>query len=349
MKNSYKLAAVLLGALAVLPAGLRAGQEAAAPVKGYRLVRTIPLPGEGSWDYLTADSAARRLYVTRGSTVEVVDMDSFTIVGELDGTNGVHGVAIAPEFGRAFTSNGRAGTVGIFDTASLRSLGETKAGKGPDAILYDPASRSVFAFNGRDNSATVVDAASGAVKATIALGGRPESAAADGKGRVYLNLEDKSAVAVIDSLVLAVTAQWTLSPCEEPSGMAIDAANSRLFIGCSNKMMAVMDAGSGVVVSTVPIGAHVDANAFDPATALAFSSNGDGTLTVVHEDSPAGFTVRENVVTQNGARTMALDLKTHRVFLITADYGPAPAPTPEHPRTRPQVLPGTIRVLVMEK
>jgi len=319
---------------------------AAAAASGYHLIKKIPLADDGFWDYLSVDGAARRLYISRGNRVTVVDIDSYTVAGEVTGLSGVHGAAIAPELGRGFISNGRSNTVTVFDTASLKTLGEAKTGEGPDSIIYDPASRRVFAFNGKSKNATVIEASSDNVVGTVALDGRPEFAASDANGRVYVNLEDKSAVAVIDSLTLAVTAQWSLSPCEEPSGMAIDALNMRLFVGCSNKMMAVVNAATGVVITTMPIGDHVDANTFDPKTGFAFSSNGDGTLTVVHEDSPDKYSVAENVVTQKGARTMALDPVTHRVFLMAASYGPAPAPTEEHPHPRPQVLPGTVTLLV---
>lgn len=316
------------------------------PGSGYHLLRKISLADEGSWDCLTLDGAARRLYVPRGNRVTVIDIDSYTVTGEILKTDGVHDVAIAPEAGRGFTSNGKSDTVTIFETATLKPVGEVKTGRNPDIIMYDPASGRVFAFNGKSDDATVIQVASGAAVGTVALGGRPEFAAADGKGKVYVNLEDKSAVAVIDSLALGVTAQWSLAPCEEPSGMALDTARQRLFIGCSNKMMAVMDAASGVLISTLPIGERVDSNAFDPATGFAFSSNGDGTLTVAREDSPGKFSVVEQVATQRGARTMALDSVTHRVFLIAAEYGPAPAPTAEHAHPRPPVIPGTVAILV---
>ena len=351
MKSHFsRLALVFLTALSLGGAAFcdEPGKElpAQAGPSGYHLIKKVPLADDGFWDYLSVDSAARRLYVSRGNRVTVVDMDSYAVTGEVKDTAGVHGAAIAPELGRGFTSNGKSNTVTIFDTASLKPLGEVKTGQGPDCIIYDPASSRAFAFDGKSKEATAIDASSGAVAGTVALAGRPEFATSDGKGRVYVNLEDKSQVAVIDSLALSVTAQWSLSPCEEPSGMAIDAAHMRLFIGCSNKMMAIVDAGTGVVISTMPIGDHVDANTFDPGTGYAFSSNGDGTLTVVHEDSPDKFSVVDNVVTQKGARTMALDPKTHNVFLMAASYGPTPAPTAEHPHSRPPVLPGSVVLLV---
>jgi DNA-binding beta-propeller fold protein YncE len=276
----------------------------------------------------------------------VLDADAGTLVGELPDTPGVHGVALAPELGRGFTSNGRGATVTIFDLKSLRALGQAKTGTNPDAIVYDPASKRVFTFNGGSADATAIDAASGAVAGTIALNGRPEFAVADGAGRIYVNLEDKSKLLALDSRRPAVVSRWPLAPCEEPSGLAMDVRHQRLFIGCANQLMAVADALSGRIITTLPIGRGVDANAFDPETSLAFSSNGDGTLTVVREESPDKFTVVENVATQRGARTMALDPKTHNIFLVTAEFGPLPAPTPENPRPRPAIVPGSFVVLV---
>jgi DNA-binding beta-propeller fold protein YncE len=272
------------------------------------------------------------------------------VVGDIPNTEGVHGIALVPEVGRGFTSNGRASTVTIFDLKTLKEIAQVKTtGQNPDAIIYDPASRRVFTLNGRGGNSTAIDAGTGTVAGTIELGGKPEFATADGKGRVYVNLEDKSMVVAVDSQQLKVESRWPLAPCEEPSGMAIDREHRRLFVGCHNQMMAVMDADTGRVLATPAIGQGVDANAFDPETQLAFSSNGDGTLTVVHEDSPDKFTVVGNVQTQRGARTMALDLKTHNIFLVTAEFGPPPAPTAEHPRPRPTIVPGSFVVLVVGK
>jgi len=323
--------------------------SAVPPGWGYHLLKKIPLGGEGGWDYLTLDSAARRLYISRATKVLVLDVDRGTLVGEVGDTPGVHGIALAPELNRGFTSNGRASTVTIFDLKTLQALGQVKTGGNPDAIVYDAASHRVFTFNGSSDDSTAIDAASGAVAGTIPLGGRPEFAIADETGQIYANLEDKSQVLTIDSRTLAVKARWALAPCEEPSGMAMDRRHRRLFIGCSNQMMAVMDADSGCILTTLPIGRGVDANAFDPETGLAFSSNGDGTLTVVREESPDKFSVLENVVTQRGARTMALDSKTHNVFLVTAEFGPPPAPTAERPHPRPSIVSGSFVVLVFGK
>ncbi|HSS43841.1 MAG TPA: PQQ-binding-like beta-propeller repeat protein [Thermoanaerobaculia bacterium] len=334
----------------LLPAFLGAASTGAADEPGYRVVRRLEIGGDGGWDYLAVDSAARRLYVTRSTRVMALDADSGAVVGEIPDTAGVHGVAIAPELGRGFTSNGRSSTISIFDVKTLKPVSEIKStGENPDAILYDPASRRVFAFNGRSASATAIEAATGQIAGTIALDGRPEFAAADGNGRVYVNLEDKSIVAVIDARKLAVEKRWPLAPCEEPSGMAIDREHKRLFVGCGNRRMAVLDAENGRVVTTVPIGEGVDANGYDPGTGLAFSSNGDGTLTVVREDSPDRYSLAQTVVTQTGARTMALDEKTHNIFLATARFGPPPSPTAERPHPRPSIVPGSFVILVVAK
>jgi len=333
-----RLSAVLLVTVAML-AGAAGG--------GYHVITKFQIGGEGGWDYATADSDARRLYVSHGTQVEVLDLDSGTVFGKIADTPGVHGIAIAAELNRGFISAGRANKVKIFDLKTLKTVGEAATGRNPDAIIYDPASKRVFAFNGGTSNATVIDARSGNVDGTIQLGGRPEFAAADGAGNVYVNLEDKSAVVKIDSQQMTAGDKWPLAPCEEPSGMAIDAQHHRLFIGCSNKMMAVVNAEKGKVITTLPIGQGVDANGFDPGTGLAFSSNGEGTLTVVHEDTPEKFKVVENVKTQRGARTMALDLKTHNVLLPVADFGPAPPATTDQPRPRPSIMAGSFAVLVV--
>jgi len=321
-------------------------QPVAAVDGDYHLLKKVVLGGEGFWDYLICDSQARRVYISRGTHVMVVDADTYAVVGDIPGTEGVHGIAVAPEFGRGFTSDGRTNTVTIFDLKTLKVLGTAPTGEGPDAIVYDPVSKRVFTLNGHAGTATAIDAATGKPLGDVTLGGRPEYAAVDGKGHVYNNLEDKSELIQIDAQNLKVTATWPLAPCESPSGLAMDQDHRRLFAGCHNGVMAVMDADSGKVLATPKIGQGVDANRFDPETQLAFSSNGDGTLTIVHEDSPDTFTPLASVSTQRGARTMALDLKTHNVFLVTAEFGPPPAPTAEHPHPRPQAIPGSFTLLV---
>jgi len=287
----------------------------------YSVVKKIPIPGQGSWDYLTVDEGARRLYVSHGTQVEVLDVDSGSIVGSIPNTPGVHGVAIAAEFGRGFVSDGQASTVTIFDLKTLKSLGEVATGKKPDAIIYDPATSRVFAFNGGSNSATVIDAATGKVAGTIDIGGGPEFAATDGTGHVYDNLEDESLVLKINSRDLKVEQRWPTAPCQSPSSMAIDRTNRRLFLGCRSHVMAVMNADTGQVITTLPIGDHVDATAFDPETRLIFNSNGEGTITVIYQDSPDKYSLVETVKTLPRAKTMALDPKTHQLFLSTAESG----------------------------
>jgi DNA-binding beta-propeller fold protein YncE len=316
---------------------------------GYHLLNTYNLGGEGGWDYLTLDSSARRLYISRATHVMVIDADSGKTVGDIPNTPGVHGIALAPELGRGFVSNGREGTVTIFDIQTLKPISKVKAGTNPDAILYDPATKRVFTFNGRSQDSTAIDAASGTVVGTIKLEGKPEFAATDAQGEIFVNIEDKSQLDAIDPQKLEVKASWPLAPCEEPSGLAIDRKHRRLFSGCHNKMMAVVDADSGKVIATPAIGEGVDANAFDPETELAFASCGEGVLTVVHEESANKFTVLENVSTQPGARTMALDEKTHRVYTVTAKFGPPPAPTAENPHPWHTILPDTFVVLVLGK
>jgi DNA-binding beta-propeller fold protein YncE len=326
------------------------GPTHSQPTSGYHLLHRYKLGGDGFWDYLRMDPAARRLYISHGTHVVVMNADSGTVVGDIPKTNGVHGIALAPELGRGFTSNGRDTTVTIFDLKSLAVLGVVKVtGAGPDAILYDPASRRVFTFNGRGGNATAIDAAAGTVAGTIDLGGKPEFAVSGGDGRIYVNLEDKSQLLAIDSKSLAILSRWPLAPGEEPSGLAIDLEHQRLFSGCGNKQMAVLDAKTGKLVATLPIGQGVDATAFDPGTGLAFSSNGEGTLTVIHEDDADHFRVVETVPTQRGARTMALDPTTHEVYLATAEFGPPPAATAQNPHPRPTILPGTFVILVFGK
>lgn len=314
---------------------------------GYHLLKKFVLGGEGGWDLLAFDSAANRLYISRGTHVMVVDPDSGAIVGDIPNTPRVHGIALAAEFGKGFTTNGGDATATIFDLKTLKVLGQVKVGQNPDAIVYDPASKRVFVFNGNSKDTTAIDARTGAVAGTIALGGKPELAVADEKGRVYVNLEDKSQVVAIDSRKLKVDATWPLAPGEEPTGIATDRKHHRLFVACGNKLLAVLNADTGKLVTTVPIGNGVDGAAFDSERQLAFSSNGgDGTLTVVHEDSPDKFSVVENAATQRGARTLEVDQKTHRVFLVTAEFGPTPAPTAERPRPRAPMIPGSFTLLV---
>jgi hypothetical protein len=322
-------------------------QAAATP--HYRITHQLSLPGDEGWDYLSYEQGGERLFVSHGSRVLVIDTQKLAVVGEIADTQGVHGIALAPDLGRGYISAGRAGTVVEFDLKTLARLKEIKVtGDNPDAILYDPSSQRVFTFNGRGRNATAIDARTDAVVGTIPLDAKPEFAATDAKGRVYVNLEDKNSVAVIDPAKLTVESVWPLAGCEEPSGLALDAPHERLFPVCGNKVMPVLDAVSGKVLGTAPIGGGVDAAAFDPGTGLAFASCGEGTLTVVRTGPSGRPEVAESVTTQRGARTMALDLAKHRVFLVTADFGPAPAASATEPHPRPTRIPGTFRLLVLE-
>lgn len=320
----------------------------AAPSAHYQLKQKFTLGGDGGWDYLTYDAAGKRLFISRGTRVMVVDPSNGSVITEIPDTAGVHGIALAHDLGKGFTSNGRDNTVTVFDLKTLKETARIKleGGVNPDAILYDAASKRVFTFNGRSNNATAIDAATDKLVGNIPLDGKPEFAAADGKGMVYVNIEDKNEITMIDTRKAAVVKSWPLAPCEEPSGLAMDHKHRRLFAGCHNKMMAVMDADTGKVVATVPIGEGVDANGFDPGTGLAFSSNGDGTLTVAHQDSADKYTVVENAQTQKFARTMALDTNTHDVYLVTAEIEELP-PAEGQQRPRRSVKPGTFTLLVM--
>jgi outer membrane protein assembly factor BamB len=316
---------------------------------GYHVITTFKVGGDGGWDYLTADSETRRIYISRGTHVMVIDADSGRRVGDIADTPGVHGIALAQSLGRAFISNGRENTISIVDLKKLITITKVQVGQNPDAILYDPATKRVFTFNGHSQDATAIDAVSGKVLGTIKLDGKPEFAATDAKGEIFVNIEDKNELVAIDPNKLEVKAKWPLAPCEEPSGLAIDRKKRRLFVGCGNKMMAVVDANTGKILATPAIGDGVDATAFDSEGGLAFASCGEGVLTVVKEESPGKFEVAETVPTQEGARTMAFDSKTQRAFVVTAKFGPPPAPTAENPHPRKSILPDSFVVLVIGK
>jgi DNA-binding beta-propeller fold protein YncE len=318
----------------------------ASAQSGYHQLKKISIPGDGFWDYLTTDGAGR-VFVSHGTEVAVVDAAKGDVTGTITGLKAIHGIALAPEFNRGFISDGAANQVVMFDLKSLAKTGQFPAGTNPDGIIYDPATKRVFAFNGRSASATAIDAEKGTAAGTVTLEGKPEFAAADGKGHVYVNIEDKSEVMEIDAKSLTVLNKWPLAPCEEPSGLAMDTKTRRIFSGCDNKMMTVLDADSGKVVTTVAIGTGVDATWFDPETKYVFNSCGqDGVLTVIHEDSPDKYSVVENVKTQTSARTMALDPKTHNVYLSVAQVEmlpPAEGDTKGRPRRR--VVPGSFGLL----
>jgi len=339
------LSSVLFVCVLVLLASL----ALAAGSSGYHVTKKTVLGGDGGWDYLTVDAKARRIYISRSTHVMVVDADSAALVGDIPGTNGVHGIAIASDLDKGFISDGRDGNVTIFDTRTLKVLGTAPAGKNPDAIIYDPASKRVFAFNGASKDATAIDAKTGTVAGTIPLGGKPEFAAADEKGHVFVNIEDTSEIVQFDSNKLSIENRWKIAPGQEPSGLAMDRKHRRLFSVCSNKLMVVVNADSGAVITTLPIGQGTDAAGFDPETGFAFSSNGEGTLTVVHEDSADKFSVVDTVPTQVRARTMALDTKTHQVFTVTAEFGPPPAATAQQPRPRAPMVPGSFTLLALSR
>ncbi len=319
----------------------------AAPVRGaeepYRFIKEIPVGGEGGWDYLAVDSASQRLYVSHATRVVVIDLSKEKVMGEITNTPGVHGIAVAPELGRAFVSNGRENSASIVDAKTLQTLSTVKTGENPDAILYEPKHHEVYAFNGRGDSATVFDAETGRVVTTIPLGGKPEFAVEDSvAARIYNNLEDKSEVAVIDTSSHEVVARWPIAPGEAASGLAIDLKNHRLFLGCDNQLMVMMDSTDGRVVTSVPIGEGADANRFDPVTHLAFAScGGDGVTTIAREDSPDKLTVVQTLATERSARTMALDPKTHRIYLPSAKVE-----APADGQRRGRIIPGTFKIMV---
>ena len=334
--------------VAVLAVSMSAGGAAdTAPARPfYRKLTEIPIAGPGGWDYLSVDPAARRLYVSHSTKVVVVDIDKNTVVGEITPTAGVHGIALATDLGRGFVSNGRNATVGIVDLNTLKTIGTVKTGENPDAILYDGVHHEVYAFNAEGKSATVFDAKTGDVRATIPLPGDPEFAVFDEKaGRIYVNIADTSQLVAIDPSKHAVVATWPIAPGEDASGLALDPATHRLFVGCSNKLLLMVDGANGKVLGSVPIGPGVDANAFDPGTGLAFASSSDGTLTIARADATGKLAVVQTLVTPLRSRTMTLDPATHRLYVAAAEFSP-PATGPDGKPQRPQVVPGSFRVIV---
>src|SRR5712675_980262 len=298
---------------------------------------------DGWWDYLTLDASGQRLFVSRSSRVEVIDTTSGSVIGSIQNTHGVHGIALAPDLKRGFTSNGQADSLTVFDLQTLAVIQEVKiAGHHPDAILYEPSSKHVFAFNGKSKDVTILDASKLSVVGTLSVPDKPEFAVDDGAGRIYANIESEPGqMVVIDSRTLKMIATWPLPGCASPSGLAIDKAAHRLFSVCDDKVMAITDASTGKQIARATIGDGPDAAAFDAARKLVFSSNGQGTLTVLKQDSADSYRVAETVSTQRGARTMALDPASGKVYLVTADFGPAPPATAEQPHPRPVPVPGT--------
>ena len=314
-------------ALSAVLFALTVSLEAQTPALVPTTVRKITIAGEGGWDYLTADAASKRLYVSRSNRIIVVDTESEKVVGELAGTPGVHGVAVVPDLNKGFTSNGGDSSVTAFDLKTLKEIGRVKVGGGPDAIMFEPTTNRVFTFNHGSKDATAVDPSSVTVAGTVALGGVPEAAVSDGKGHVFVNIMDTNEVVEFDAKALRAVNRWSLAPGQHPTGLAMDREHRRLFSVCGgSQTMVVLDADSGNVLATLPIGRGSDGCAFDPARGLAYSSNGgDGTLTVVREEKPGKFGVAATIPTQPSARTIALDPQTHRIYLAAATAAPAPA------------------------
>ncbi len=327
---------------------------------GYRLLQRIPVPGDGTWDYVGIDSVNRHVFVSHGPQLEILNADTYKLEGKIIAPGadfskpetltgqGIRGGTAAPDLGRGFTSNGRDGSVSIFDLKTLKVISTVKVGENPDGYVYDPATHRGFTFSNRTKAAAAVDIAEAKLAGTVPLGSKPEAAAADGKGHVFVNMQEKDMVAKIDSRKLVVAENWPTAPCHEPTSMAMDTRNNRLFVGCRGNpsILAVMDSSNGKIITTLPIGTGTDAAAFDAERHLVFTSNGEGSVTVIHQDSADKYTVLETVKTEPGARTMTLDSKTHRLFLITADRT-TPAAAPGRPAPGPVIVPGTFRVLVV--
>lgn len=323
---------------------------AVAPLRAqtYHVTKSFTLGGDGGWDYVTLDTVGHRLFVARQTRVMVIDPATGKLLAEIPGLDRAHGVAFSYGTGKGFATSGGDSSVVVFDLKTLQVLGRTTAAVDADAVLFDPATKHVFTFNGDAASSSVIDAATGQRIGTIDLGGKPEFGVSAGDGKLYANIEDSSAVVEIDAAAMKVVRRWALAPCEAPTGLALDRAHGILFSGCRSGVMAISDAKAGKLITTVPIGQGVDATRFDAERQLAFASNGEGTITVIHEDGPDKFTVVGTVQTKRGARTMELDQKTHRLFTVSADFGPPPAPTAERPRPRPPVLPGTFVLLELD-
>jgi len=343
--KAFRVGLVFFWAIAILSF---AGAQAQNP-SGYHLLKKHVLGGEGGWDYMALDGRTRLLYVTHGNAVEILNIDT-GIKGEpIIDLNGVHGVAFALERNRGYLSNGRGNTVSVFDLKTHKVLEEVpSSGQNPDSVMYDAFSGRVFTFNGRTGNSTAIDAATNKVVGTVDIGGKPEFAVTDGKGTIFVNNEDTSEIVAFDAKSLEVTKRWSIAPGEGPSGLAIDLKGKRLFSVC-DEIMVVSDFIDGKVVTTVPIGSGPDAVRYDPGTGLVFASNGEGTLSVIKQESPDKYTLLETVPTARGARTMELDPETHHIFVVTAEYGPAPEPTTEQPRPRAKVIPGTFMVLEFGK
>jgi DNA-binding beta-propeller fold protein YncE len=322
-----------------------AGAYAAPQGSSYKVLRRMPVGGEGGWDYLMVDPDSHRIYISRGTHVMVVDEISGKVVGDIPDTKGVHGIAVAADLGKGFTSNGGTASVTIFDLKTLKPISDVKpTGEDPDSIIYDPGTKRVFTFNGKNANATAIDATTGKIVGTVKLSGKPEEPALDGHGNLFVNIEDKSELTEFDTKTLAVKGSWPLAPCEGPSALAYDAAHRRLFAAC-DKVMVVVNADTGKVVASPPIGGDPDGNGYDPATGLLFAACREGLISILHQDSPDKYSAVANLTTQYGTRTMTLDPKTHHIFTVTADFKPAGPPTADNPRPRPQPIAGSFVVL----
>ena len=320
------------------------------PAVGYHLIHEYKLGGDTGWDYLNMDASSRRLYVSHGTHVQVLNIDTGKVEGDITDLKGVHGIALDKAANKGYISDGRDNSVVVFDLKTLKQTGKVQAGTNPDAILFDPATKRVFAFNGRSGNATVIESKDNSVAGTIDLGGKPEFAVSDGKGKIFVNLEDKSSLVELDAKELKVLNTWSLSPGEGPSGLAIDPDHEVLFSGCDNEKMVIVDGNSGKVLATETIGKGVDATAFDPGLKQAYSSNGQsGTITVVKENSPTSFAVVGDVTTKPRARTMTVDENTHNLITVTAQFETQPEPTPGQQRQRPKMVPDSFEVLVYGK
>jgi YVTN family beta-propeller protein len=340
-KNLFTLAALALAVNTCITLSALAGDTS------YKVEQTWAIGGDGGWDYLTADPAAHLLYIARGNRVQVIDTQAGRLKGEITGFKGTHGVALNSDGKLGYISDGRSNSVAVFDRATLKVTATIAAGTNPDGIVFEPKTRRVIAFNGGSKNAAVIDTNTNQVVATIALPGKPEFPQSDGAGTVFVNIEDLNEIQRIDVASATITATWAIAPCDGPSGLAIDTSNKRLFSVCGNKQMAVVDYTTGKVVARPEIGNGPDAAGYDPKNAVAFSSNGEGTLTVIAQKSADSYDVVQTLATKTRARTLAVDAATGRIYLVSANFGPAPAPTPDNPRPRPPVLPDSFVVLVV--
>jgi len=342
MKKSFTILLVLM----LTSFSISFAQESKS---GYRIANKIHLDGDGGWDYLTMDDATGRLYISHSTIVQVLDINTQKVVGTIPDTKGVHGIALARDFNKGFISNGKDTSVTIINLRTLQTIMKVKVtGNNPDAILYDPFTKKVLTFNGRSSNSTVIDASSNKVVGTIELPGKPEFSVTDGKGKVYVNLEDKSLVCLINMVTMKVEKTWPVAPGEEPSGLAFDIVNHRLFSVCGNKLMIVSDADNGNIVAKLDIGDRVDGVAYDPELKRIYSSNGEGTMTVVQQENKDTYKVLENFPTQRGAKTITLNPRTHKIYLSTAEFEPVPAATKENPHPRPPVKTNTFSILEIE-